>query len=42
MYEDLGVAPGEISSGRKAGILPYVTLLAGLATVLTANWVFHM
>jgi amino acid transporter len=42
MYEDLGVAPGEISSGRKAGILPYVTLLAGLATVLTANWFFHM
>lgn len=42
MYEDLGVAPGEISAGRKAGILPYVTLLAGLATVLFANWFFHL
>jgi len=41
MYEDLGVAPGEMAS-RKAGILPYLTLLAGLATVLIANWFFHM
>lgn len=41
MYEDLGVSPGEMT-GRKAGILPYVTLLAGLATVLFANWFFHL
>ena len=41
MYEDLGVAPGEMVS-RKAGILPYLTLLAGLGTVLFANWFFHM
>ena len=41
MYEDLGVAPGEMAS-RKAGILPYLTLVAGLATVLIANWFFHM
>jgi len=41
MYEDLGVAPGEMT-GRKAGILPYLTLLAGLGTVLAANWFFHM
>jgi hypothetical protein len=41
MYEDLGLAPGEMG-GRKAGILPYLTLLAGLGTVLVANWFFHM
>jgi len=41
MYEDLNIKPGEIAE-RKAGILPYVTLLAGLATVLAANWYFTL
>ena len=25
---------------RKAGILPYLTLAAGVAVVLIANWIF--
>ncbi|MCB1483598.1 MAG: APC family permease [Hyphomicrobiaceae bacterium] len=41
MYEDLNITPGEIVH-RKAGILPYVTLAAGLATVLIANWFFTL
>lgn len=41
MYEDLGFSQGEMS-GRKAGILPYLTLVGGLGTVLFANWFFHL
>lgn len=41
MYEDLNIKPGEIAQ-RKAGILPYVTLIAGLATVLLSNWYFTL
>lgn len=41
MYEDLNIKPGEIAE-RKAGILPYLTLIAGLATVLIANWLFTL
>ena len=41
MYEDLNITPGQLIE-RKAGILPYVTLAAGLATVLIANWFFTM
>jgi amino acid transporter len=39
MLEDLGMRPSDLAV-RKAGILPYLTLAAGLAVLLIANWVF--
>ena len=39
MLEDLGVKPGE-TMNRKAGILPYLTLIAGVAVVFVSNWFF--
>ncbi|SES24181.1 APC family permease [Rhizobium sp. NFR03] len=39
MLEDLGVKPGE-TMNRKAGILPYLTLIAGVAVVFLSNWFF--
>ncbi|RIX97441.1 APC family permease [Aureimonas flava] len=39
MLADLGIAPGARME-RKAGILPYLTLGAGAAVVLIANWIF--
>ena len=41
MLEDLGVGPDGAISERKAGALPYLTLVAGVATVLIANWIFQ-
>lgn len=41
MYEDLNLTPGQMAV-RKAGLAPYLVLLAGLATVLIANWIFKM
>ena len=38
-YEDLGLPYGELGE-RKAGILPYVALVAGVCVVLWANWFF--
>lgn len=38
-YEDLGLPYGELGE-RKAGILPYVALVAGICVVLWANWFF--
>jgi len=38
-YEDMGLAYGERGE-RRAGILPYVALVAGLALVIWANWFF--
>jgi amino acid transporter len=38
-YADLGLKHGELGE-RKAGMLPYVTLAAGAAVVLWANWFF--
>lgn len=38
-YDDLGLAEGDLGE-RKAGMLPYLALLAGLAVVLWANWFF--
>ncbi len=38
-YEDLGLPYGELGE-RKAGILPYVALAAGICVVLWANWFF--
>ncbi|MBL8583197.1 MAG: APC family permease, partial [Rhizobiaceae bacterium] len=39
MLDDLGIKPNELVQ-RKAGILPYLTLIAGLAVVLLSNWFF--
>ena len=41
MLEDLNLTQADLAT-RKAGILPYVTLLAGIAVVLTANWFFQL
>jgi amino acid transporter len=38
-YEDLGLAEGDMGV-RKAGMLPYLALVAGAAVVLWANWFF--
>jgi amino acid transporter len=40
MLEDLGVAEGTMGE-KRAGVLPYLTLIAGIAVVLLANWIFH-
>ena len=40
-YDDLGLTEGDLGE-RKAGILPYVTLIAGAALVLWANWFFTL
>ena len=39
MLEDLGMQQSDLTV-KKAGILPYLTLVAGLAVVLLANWFF--
>lgn len=39
MLDDLGMTPSDLSV-RKAGILPYLTLLAGIMVVLLSNWFF--
>jgi amino acid transporter len=36
---DLGLQEGDLGE-RKAGMLPYLTLAAGLIVVLVANWIF--
>lgn len=40
-YDDLGLTEGDLGE-RKAGVLPYVTLIAGAALVLWANWFFTL
>lgn len=40
-YDDLGLTEGDLGE-RKAGVLPYVTLVAGAALVLWANWFFTL
>ncbi|MDR4306224.1 APC family permease [Chelatococcus sambhunathii] len=42
MLEDLGVGEDHVISTRKAGVLPYLTLAGGVATVLIANWIFQL
>jgi Amino acid permease len=37
--DDLGINDGDLGE-RKAGMLPYLTLAAGAAVVLWANWFF--
>jgi amino acid transporter len=41
MLEDLGLAHNDLSR-RKAGMLPYLALVAGLAVVLISNWIFQL
>jgi hypothetical protein len=41
MLQDLNLKPEQLSQ-RKAGILPYLTLIAGLIVVLLSNWVFQL
>ena len=41
MLEDLGMT-ATICNRRKAGILPYLTLAAGIVVVLVANWFFTL
>ncbi|MET1028165.1 MAG: APC family permease, partial [Dongiaceae bacterium] len=41
MLEDLGLDHSSLGQ-RKAGMLPYLTLVAGVAVVLIANWVFTL
>ncbi len=43
MLEDLQVDKTDaLINGRKAGILPYIVLAAGAATVLIANYIFYL
>ncbi|MBX3580292.1 MAG: APC family permease [Rhizobiaceae bacterium] len=39
MLDDLGISESDLAV-RKAGMLPYLTLVAGVAVVLIANWIF--
>ncbi len=41
MMEDLGLKEGDLGH-KKAGMLPYVVLVAGLAVVLISNWYFTL
>ena len=41
MLADLNLTHEELKI-RKAGILPYLTLIAGIAVVLAANWFFQL
>ena len=41
MLDDLNLTANDMTS-RKAGILPYLTLVAGLAVVLFSNWFFQL
>jgi amino acid transporter len=39
MLEDLGIKASDLRE-KKAGILPYLTLVGGLIVVLVSNWIF--
>ena len=41
MLEDLGM-PANALSRKKAGMLPYLTLAAGVLVVLVSNWLFPL
>jgi amino acid transporter len=41
MLSDLGLTTADLKV-RKAGVLPYVTLAAGIAVMLLANWFFQL
>jgi hypothetical protein len=40
MLEDLGVRDEHGLGEKRAGVLPYVTLAAGVVVLLAANWIF--
>ena len=42
MLEDLGVKDAGHLGEKKAGMLPYITLIAGVAVVLLSNWFFTL
>lgn len=42
MFEDLHVGTEGAMARRKAGALPYLTLVAGVAVLLLANWFFQL
>ncbi len=42
MLADLGIQDGQGLGTRKAGILPYLTLAAGITVVLVSNWFFTL
>jgi len=39
MLADLGMSSSDLAV-KKAGMLPYLTLIAGVAVMLIANWLF--
>ena len=41
MLQDLNLTANDLGE-RKAGMLPYLTLAAGLAVVLLSNWFFTL
>ena len=41
MLDDLGLKAGDLGQ-KKAGALPYIVLIAGLAVVLLSNWLFKL
>jgi hypothetical protein len=41
MLSDLGLTQADVNR-RKAGFLPYLTLIAGLIVVLVSNWYFQL
>ena len=41
MLDDLNLTANDMEN-RKAGILPYLALVAGLVVILTANWFFQL
>ena len=41
MLDDLGMGQADLRR-KKAGLLPYATLIAGLVVLLAANWIFRI
>ncbi|HEX2840495.1 APC family permease [Hyphomicrobium sp.] len=41
MFKDLGLTTAEVKN-RRAGILPYIALIAGATIVLVSNWFFQL
>ncbi len=41
-FEDLHVGPDGARSAKRAGMLPYLTLVAGVAVLLISNWFFTL
>ncbi|AWN43571.1 APC family permease [Methylobacterium durans] len=42
MFEDLHVGTERAMAERRAGLLPYLALIAGVAVLLSANWFFAL